>query len=110
MMPQELEEEMRTVCNLGEAIARRSREEGIAQGMAQGIAQGIAQGMAQGIAQGIAQGMAQGIAQGKSQGMKQAAQLMAKLFSMGRTAEAEKASNDAAYMQKLLKEYEFAET
>ena len=74
MMPQELEEEMRTVCNLGEAIARRSREEGIAQGM------------------------------------KQAAQLMAKLFSMGRTAEAEKASNDAAYMQKLLKEYEFAET
>ena len=73
-MAQESKEEMRTVCNLGEAIARRSREEGMALGM------------------------------------KQAAQLMAKLFSMGRTAEAEKASNDAAYMQKLLKEYEFAET
>ena len=77
-MAQESKEEMRTVCNLGEAIARRSREEGIAQGMALG--------------------------------MKQAAQLMAKLFSMGRAAEAEKASNDAAYMQKLLKEYEFTET
>ena len=74
------------MCNLGETIARRSREEGMAQGIAQGMAQG------------------------KSQGMKQAAQLMAKLFSMGRVAEAEKASNDTAYMQKLLKEYEFTET
>ena len=72
-MTQEPKEEMRTVCNLGEAIARRSREEGIALGM------------------------------------KQAAQLMAKLFSMGKAAEAEKASNDTAYMQKLLKDYGFAE-
>ena len=39
-MDEQLTEETSAVCNLGEGIALRNRELGMAQGMAQGIAQG----------------------------------------------------------------------
>ena len=47
----DMEEEMRTMCNLSEEIA----EEAWAGGMAQGIAQGMERGMAQGMERGKAQ-------------------------------------------------------
>ena len=43
-MTHTMEEEMSGVCNLGEAIARRNMEAGIAQGRAEGMLQGRAEG------------------------------------------------------------------
>ncbi len=72
-MDQELEKEKTTVCNLGEGIARKSRDEGL------------------------------------TQGMNKVTQLMAKLCSLKKYQDVEKASNDPEYFQKLLKEYGLAE-
>lgn len=76
-MDQELEKEMTTVCNLGEGIARKSRDEGLAQGVAQG--------------------------------MNKVTQLMAKLCSLKKYQDVEKASTDPEYLQKLLEEYRLVE-
>jgi len=43
--------------------------------------------------------------EGKSEGINQIATLMSKLFSLGRTKDAEKASNDPAYLHQLLVEF-----
>ena len=47
--------------------------------------------------------------EGMAQGMTKVTQLMAKLFSLGKAEEAEKASKDPVYLQKLLKDYGLAE-
>ena len=51
----------------------------------------------------------EGMAQGMAQGMTKVTQLMAKLFSLGKAEELEKAAKDPEYLQKLLKDYGLAE-
>ena len=47
--------------------------------------------------------------EGMAQGMTKVTQLMAKLFSLGKAEELEKAAKDPEYLQKLLKDYGIAE-
>ena len=47
----DMEEEMRTMCNLSEGIAEEAWAEGMQQGMKQGLKQGLAQGLEQGLEQ-----------------------------------------------------------
>ena len=56
----DIEEEMKTMCNLSTGIYEQGMERGIAQGMERGIAQGMERGIAQGMERGIAQGMERG--------------------------------------------------
>ena len=51
----DMEEEMRTMCNLSEGIAEEAWADGMAQGMERGMAQGMERGMAQGMERGKAQ-------------------------------------------------------
>ena len=48
----DIEEEMKTMCNLSTGIYEQGMERGIAQGMERGIAQGMERGIAQGMERG----------------------------------------------------------
>ena len=56
-------------------------------------------------AEGYAEGYAEGIAIGQSKGENRLGQLMARLFSLGRQQDVEKAANDVAYREKLYLEF-----
>ena len=47
--------------------------------------------------------------EGRNESRNEISQLMAKLFSLGKVMDLEKASTDPNYMQKLLKDYGLAE-
>lgn len=49
----DMEEELRTMCNLSTGIYEQGMERGIAQGMERGIAQGMERGIAQGMERGM---------------------------------------------------------
>ena len=85
-MNRSLEEEMSTVCNLGEGIARRSYAEGVSKGMAQGVAQGLAQGV--------------------TKGEDRMAVLFSKLIQSGRVEDAFRAAEDPVYRNKLFMEFQ----
>ena len=51
------------------------------------------------------EGRAEGREQGFALGIARLAQLMAKLFSQGRSADAERAANDEDYLNRLFEEY-----
>jgi len=59
----------------------------------------------EGRAGGRAEGRAEGREQGFTLGIARLAQLMAKLFSQGRSADAERAANDEDYRNQLFEEY-----
>lgn len=58
-----------------------------------------------GIEKGIAKGVAKGKAEGEMEGKAQVIALMKKLFEQNRIDDAKKASEDAAYCDRLLKEF-----
>ena len=58
-----------------------------------------------GIEKGIAKGVAKGKAEGEMEGKAQVITLMKKLFEQNRIDDAKKASEDAAYCDRLLKEF-----
>jgi len=63
------------------------------------------EGRAEGRAEGCAEGRVEGREQGFTLGIARLAQLMAKLFSQGRSADAERAANDEDYRNQLFEEY-----
>ena len=81
-MNRSLEEEMSTVCNLGEGIARRNYAEGVSRGMAQGLAQGV------------------------TKGEDRMAVLFSKLIQSGRVEDAFRAAEDPVYRNKLFMEFQ----
>ncbi|MBR1710242.1 MAG: hypothetical protein IJ719_15675 [Clostridia bacterium] len=60
---------------------------------------------AEGYTIGYSEGYAEGFAIGQSKGENQVVQLMARLFSLGRQQDVEKAANDVAYREKLYLEF-----
>ena len=56
-MEQELEKELKQMCNLSEAIEEKALEKGLKKGIKQGFSRGKAQGIAKGKTQGISQGI-----------------------------------------------------
>ena len=52
-MEQELEKELKQMCNLSEAIEEKALEKGLTKGIKQGFSRGKAQGFAKGKTQGI---------------------------------------------------------
>ena len=95
-MTHTMEEEMSGVCNLGEAIARRNMEAGIAQGRAQGHAEGMLQGRAE------------GMLQGRAEGEKRMSMLIARLVSMNRFDDVKRCTEDPEYREKLYREFQLA--
>ena len=83
-MTAELESEVRTMCNLSQAL--------------------VEQGVQQGIQQGIQQGMQQGVQQGIQQGQDMIIQLLQKLNALGRDEDARRVLNDQKYRNALMKE------
>ncbi|MBR1710243.1 MAG: Rpn family recombination-promoting nuclease/putative transposase [Clostridia bacterium] len=81
------------------------KSEGITEGIAIGKSEGIAIGKSEGIAIGKSEGITEGIAIGQSKGENRVVRLMARLFSLGRQQDAEKATNDVAYREKLFLEF-----
>jgi flagellar biosynthesis/type III secretory pathway protein FliH len=65
------------------------------------LSRGIAE---EGIRQGLQQGLQQGIRQGLQQGEDMFAQLMQKLFELGRTDDARRATEDKVYRHELMRE------
>ena len=83
----DMEEEMRTMCNLSEGIA----EEAWAGGMAQGMERGMAQGIERGMTQGMERGMAQGI---ESKTLRVVINLLKKKFSYDEISELAETTKD----------------
>jgi flagellar biosynthesis/type III secretory pathway protein FliH len=63
-----------------------------------------------GIQDGIQQGVQQGLQQGLQQGEDLLAQLMTKLFSLGRTNDAERAAADKEYRKMLMEEFQITKS
>lgn len=87
-MDRGMEEEMSSVCNLGESIARRSRTEGRALGRIEGRKEGRKEG--------------------RLEGANLLGELMLKLKELGRTEDAFRAASDQEYREKLYKEFQLA--
>ena len=80
-MTAELESEVQRMCNLSTAIEN------------------------QGIKKGLAEGLAEGRAEGRVEGVDLMAKLVKILLAEKKYSDVEKASDDAKYRDKLLKEY-----
>jgi flagellar biosynthesis/type III secretory pathway protein FliH len=80
-MTAELESEVQRMCNLSTAIEN------------------------QGIKKGLAEGLAEGRAEGRVEGVDLMAKLVKILLAEKKYSDVEKASDDAEYRDKLLKEY-----
>ena len=80
-MTAELESEVQRMCNLSTAIEN------------------------QGIKKGLAEGLAEGRAEGRVEGVDLMARLVKILLAEKKYSDVEKASDDAEYRDKLLKEY-----
>ena len=80
-MTAELESEVQRMCNLSTAIEN------------------------QGIKKGLAEGRAEGLAEGRVEGVDLMAKLVKILLAEKKYSDVEKASDDAEYRDKLLKEY-----
>jgi flagellar biosynthesis/type III secretory pathway protein FliH len=85
-MTEEFESEVQRMCNLSKGVY----DKGVQQGIQQGVQQGIQQGVQQGI----------------QQGEDLFAQLITKLFSLGRTDDAERAASDREYRKRLMEEFQ----
>ena len=92
-MTAELESEVQRMCNLSTAIEN------------QGIKKGLAEGRAEGRAEGLAEGRVEGRAEGRVEGVDLMAKLVKILLAEKKYSDVEKASDDAEYRDKLLKEY-----
>ena len=88
-MTAELESEVQRMCNLSTAIEN----------------QGIKKGRAEGRVEGRAEGRAEGRVEGRVEGVDLMAKLVKILLAEKKYSDVEKASDDAEYRNKLLKEY-----
>ncbi len=84
-MTAELESEVQRMCNLSTAIEN--------------------QGIKKGLAEGRAEGLAEGRVEGRVEGVDLMAKLVKILLAEKKYSDVEKASDDAEYRDKLLKEY-----
>ena len=83
-MTEELVKELSTVCNLGEGIARKSKEQGRMEGRAEGRMEGL------------------------KEGESLLNTLFAKLFSLGRVDDAKRCTTDDDFRNALYKEFQLA--
>ena len=79
-MTYEMEEEMSSVCNMGEAIRRKAEAEGRIEGRIEG----------------------------RVEGESRLGALMAKLFSLNRMDDARRCTTDVEFREKLYKEFQLA--
>ena len=80
----------------------KGRMEGRREGMKEGREEGRVKGREEGREEGRVEGRSEGI----NEGIKSITDLFAKLFSLGRVQDVEKASNDKEYLKKLMEEYQ----
>ena len=91
-MTEELVKELSVVCNLGEYIARKSKEQGRMEGFAEGFAEGLAEERLE----------------GRMEGERLIGTLMDKLFSLGRVDDAKRCTTDVDFRNALYKEFQLA--
>lgn len=84
------------------------REEGRAEGRAEGRVEGRAEGRIEGRAEGRIEGHAEGRIEGRAEGEDRLARLMKLLFNLRRFDDAQKATTDAEYRDKLYREFQIA--
>ena len=87
-MTEELVKELSAVCNLGEYIARKSKEQGRMEGFAEGLAEERLEG--------------------RMEGERLIGTLMDKLFSLGRVDDAKRCTTDVDFRNALYKEFQLA--
>ncbi|MBR1709270.1 MAG: hypothetical protein IJ719_10640 [Clostridia bacterium] len=87
-MTEELVKELSVVCNLGEYIARKSKEQGRMEGFAEGLAEERLEG--------------------RMEGERLIGTLMDKLFSLGRVDDAKRCTTDVDFRNALYKEFQLA--
>ena len=100
-MTYELGKEMSSVCNLGEAIALKNREEGRIEGRNEGRIEGRIEGRNE--------GRIEGRIEGRSEGENRLGRLITKLMASGSSPEdITKAANDPNYREKLYAKFGIA--
>ena len=93
-MNEELKDEMSSMCNIGEAIRRKGREEGHKECRKEGREEGRKEGREE--------GHKEGRKEGRAEGETRLSALMSKLFSLDRFEDAKRCTDDPDYREKLI--------